>query len=48
MAALDLVSQLWMGGLTLEAGKPGWNHDSACNRLIHSFTPGLFTKSVIN
>lgn len=48
MGALDPESQLRMGGLTLEAGKTRWNPDSACNWLIHSFTPGLFTESVIN
>lgn len=48
MGAPDLVSQLRMGGLTLEAGKPEWNPDCSCNQLIHSFTPGLVTESVIN
>lgn len=48
MGAPDLVSQLRMGGLTLEAGKPEWNPDCSCNQLIHSLTPGLVTESVIN
>ena len=50
--ALALVSQSWMGGLTLEPGKPGLNRDSASNQLmhafIHSFAPRLFIEYVIN